>query len=160
MTNLLRCLSFARRHPLGAWLVAFAFYLATPFPPAEWAVTLGAQTALSSTTISAAMGQADTQVAIASTTGFTAATTSAAGYALVDRELMRVLTVNTSSKVITLVRGQLSTRAAPHISGATITFVPSAALVGYIPSGQCTRTNLQYVPLITSDANGLAGSDV
>ncbi len=74
-------------------------------------------------------------------------------------------TVNTTSKVVQITRGAAGTRPAPHVSGATVWFIPSAAAMqNYIPSGQCTRANLLYVPVIvtgivgspqTSDAGGL-----
>jgi hypothetical protein len=110
-----------------------------------------AQTALTSTTLNGALSDSvSQQMVITSTTGWSASSTSVTNFALVDRELVRVLTVNTSSKAIGIVRGQLASRAAPHISGATVWFVPSAAIYTYPPAGQCTRANQPYVPWVVS----------
>lgn len=147
----MKTLRFARQHPVYAWLAAFVFWIVTPFPPAEWAVTLGAQTVLTSTTLSTAVtGTADQQLVVASTTGWLATTTSQQYYALIDREFVAVRTVNTTSKVIGITRGQLASRPATHISGATVWFLPGQAVNTYPPSGQCTRTTLNYVPWVIS----------
>lgn len=125
-----------------------------------------AQTVLTSTTLSAAItGPADQQISIASTTNWVASGSTGQTFALVDREIMAVRTINTTSKVVQVTRGASATRPAPHISGATIWFIPSPlAIQPYVPSGQCTRTALLYVPMIvggiattpqTSEVGGL-----
>ena len=107
------------------------------------------------------MAAADTQVQVSSTTGFTPLpSTSVTMFALIDREIARVLSVNTTNRIVQLSRGQLSTRATPHVSGAVFTYLPAQASVGYVPSGQCLRTSLQYVPMVTFPSQGLSGSDV
>lgn len=125
------------------------------------AVPLAAQTVLTSTTLSTAITDtAGTSMVVASATGFTAPGTGAnLVYALIDREIVAVRTV--SSTTIGIARGQLSTRAATHLSGATVwkTLANSGAINSYIPSGQCTRTTLLAVPWIVGGSPGL-GSEV
>lgn len=117
-----------------------------------------AQTALTSTTLSTAItGTTDQQMVITSTTGWTATTTGVQAYALIDREIVSVRTVNTTTKVIGITRGQLSTRAMTHISGATVWYLPANinAAINYVPSGQCTRTALSAVPVVVQGGVGL-----
>lgn len=111
----------------------------------------GAQSVVTSTTLSAAIsGTTDQQMTITSTTGWNATSSAAQYFALVDREIVGVRTVNTTSKVIGITRGQLGSRAVPHISGATVWTAVAAAFSTYPPSGQCTRTSLSYVPWIVA----------
>ena len=121
------------------------------------AVPLSAQTVLSATTTSAAIADsAVQQMTVTSTTGFTApGTGSAAVLAVIDREIVAVRTVNTTTKIIGIARGQNGTRATPHVSGATVTVGPPRAFYSYVPSGQCTRTNLEYVPWVVGGGAGL-----
>jgi hypothetical protein len=124
-------------------------------------VSARAQTTLSSTTLAAALGDtSSTNITLTATTGFTATTTAQQTYVLIDREILTLRTVNTTTKVAAVSRGQQASRAASHISGATVWFAPQGAFFTYIPSGQCTRTTLAYVPTIVGGLIGLAGSDV
>lgn len=111
--------------------------------------TASAQAVLASTSLASAVtdttGQ---QIVITSTTGWLASTTGQTYYALIDREAVLVRAVNTTSKVITVNRGALSTRPAAHISGAPIWTFPATGVQTYVPSGQCTRSALISVPLV------------
>lgn len=115
-----------------------------------------AQTTITSTTLSAAISDTSGQVmSVTSATGFTAGSTMA----LIDAELVNVRTVN--STVIGVTRGVGGTRASTHVSGSTVWVGPPTAYNSYVPFGQCTRTNLVYVPwLVAGDQditnNGLA----
>lgn len=122
-------------------------------------VPLMAQSVLSSTTLSAAMSDTSSRLmTVASATGFAAPSTGAAlVYAIIDREVVSVRTVN--GTIIGISRGQLSTRAATHISGAIVWVGPPNAFYSNIPSGQCTRTALTYVPYIVAGGPG-NGSEV
>ncbi len=120
-----------------------------------------AQTVLNSTTTSAAITTTGaTQMSVASATGFTAAGTgSTLTYALIDREIVQVRAV--SGTVIQITRGQLSTVATPHVSGAIVWVGGSTAFNPYLPSGQCTRTALNFVPyIVTGGASAGRGSEV
>lgn len=113
-------------------------------------VVASAQTALTTTTTSAVItNPSDQVVSVTSATGITAPGTGTAFvYLLIDKELMGVRAINTTSLVASVSRGQNGTRATSHITGAAITVVPPPAIVNYMPSGQCVRTNLAYVPVI------------
>lgn len=124
---------------------AAAFTVAVLFT----ASPLFAQTALSTTTFSAAVDNAQQTVVVASATGITAAGSGAGFvYLLADREIFAVRTLPGASTTVTVMRGQNGTRATSHISGATVTVVPPLALINYVPSGQCTRSTLPYVPMV------------
>ena len=124
-----------------------------------WA-TLSAQSVLNSTTLAAAVADGlATAVSLTATTGVTnQGTGSGEVFLLVDKELMQVRTVDTTAKIAQVIRGANSTRAVPHVNGATVWVVPPPALVGSIPSGQCTRSSLLYVPVVVGGNVGL-GSD-
>lgn len=109
-----------------------------------------AQTVLSSTTLSSAItSTSQGSMAVTSATGFTAPGTGATlVYALIDREVVQVRTVNGTA--IGIVRGMLSTQASTHISGATVWVGPPTAYGDDIPSGQCQRTLLPSVPYLAA----------
>lgn len=111
-----------------------------------------AQTALTTTTISAAMDNVQQSIVVASATGITAQGTGATfQYGLIDRELVAIRGLPGASTTVTIMRGQNGTRATSHVSGATFTVVPALnnpQLVNYVPSGQCVRSQLAYVPLV------------
>lgn len=112
------------------------------------AVPAAAQTALTSTTLTAAIADGAAQsMALTSATGFTApGTGSTFVFGLIDREIVGIRSV--SGLVVGMSRGQNGTRATPHISGATVWAVPPQAILNYVPSGQCTRSTLSYVPAV------------
>lgn len=118
-----------------------------------------AQTALTTTTLSAAITDPAAQtIQVTSATGITAPGTGATlVYLLIDREIMPVRTVSGTNIGVTR-----QGRATTHINASAVTVIPPLATVPYVPSGQCTRANLLYVPVIASggavpsDANGWA----
>jgi hypothetical protein len=136
------------------------------------ATALPAQTLLTTTTLSSAVGNTASSalttgnlsvIAVASATGITAptpntgniaglATSNAATYLFVDGELMQV--VGVSSTNITVIRGIGPTAASSHASGALVFIVPAAYAGGgnprqaSVPKGSCTRTNEVYLPHI------------
>lgn len=132
------------RSLLGAVaLIAAVFFTASP---------VFAQTALTTTTLSAAQDGSQQSLVVASATGITAQGSGAtAQYLLIDREIEAVRTLPGASTTVTVMRGQNGTRATPHISGATVTVIPALnnpQFINYVPSGQCTRSTLAYVPLV------------
>lgn len=121
--------------------------------------TAVAQTTLTNTTLSAAVTNPSDQVmTIASTTGWTATSANGQAYALIDREVVGVRAVNTTTKVITITRGQQGTRATGHASGATVYFIDptlsTSVLDGRDRAGACSTAgnadlsqNGLYVPV-------------
>lgn len=113
-------------------------------------VPAAAQTAMTSTTLASSMTDTSGRtVALTSATGFTASTVSSQTFILIDRELMFYQSLNGTNA--TVIRGQAGTRAQAHFAGATVYFVPPSAVINYMPSGYCVRTNLPYVPMIVTD---------
>jgi hypothetical protein len=128
------------------YLILFAAALAIPFPA-------GAQTVLTPTTLSSAIGDNKIQVmVVSSATGFVANTT----VAYIDKELVAVKSV--SGTTIGIIRGQGGTSSAAHPSGAQV-FVGTPNQFfskpnQLVPSGSCTRTAELVVPMINV-ANGV-----
>lgn len=107
-----------------------------------------AQTALTSTTLSAAVTDPQARsIVVASATGFTARTT----VLYVDRELMQIVAV--SSTTITVQRGAIGTRATTHASGATVYVGAPSYFINYDKAGTCTRGNEVVLPQVNI-ANG------
>ncbi len=156
-----------------------------------FAAVSSAQTILTNTTLSSAVPGANSSalstgnqgiVVVASATGISApapntgnvyglATSESQSYLYVDRELMEVKGV--SSTTITVIRGVGGTSGASHASGATVFVIPtnfatifsgggfgSAAQGPSAPQGSCTRLNEPVLPRIhfpsgvISDCNG------
>jgi hypothetical protein len=137
-----------------------------------FASALHAQTLLTTTTLASAVGNTQSSalttgnlgvIAVASATGISGptpntgnvaglATSNAATYLYVDRELMQVESV--SGTTITVIRGVGPTAASSHASGALVFVVPAAfgygsnTRPGYSQAGSCTRTNELYLPRI------------
>lgn len=110
-----------------------------------------AQTALTSTTLATSMTDTSGKtVALTSASGFTASSISAQTFILIDREVMYFQSLNSTNA--TVIRGMSGTRAQAHFAGATVYFIPGpTAVVNYMPSGYCVRTNFPYVPVIVTD---------
>lgn len=109
-------------------------------------VPLQAQTALNSTTLSAAIADNTTQViSLASTTNV-----SVGDLLFVDREAMLVQTVSPTK----VTRGTRGTPATPHVTaalvytGATSRFFSSIPRPGLTVSGACTRASIRFLPMI------------
>lgn len=113
-----------------------------------------AQTVLTSTTLAAALDGSQRNVSLTSATGVTApGSGSTQVVLLVDRELMKVLSI--TGTVAYVQRGTDGTRAASHINAAPVWVAPPNAIQSWMPSGQCTRANLLYVPYIVGAGPGL-----
>lgn len=118
-----------------------------------------AQTTLTNTTLSAAISNASDQTAtLTAVTGITATTTSAQAYLLIDREVFGIRAVNTTTKVVTLTRGVMGTRATGHANAAVVYFVDptlsTMVLSAQDRSGACSTAgssdmsqNGAYVPV-------------
>lgn len=139
-----------RRIARAGLLVLALLVLSTP----TWA-----QTVLSSTTLAAAVTDSSgRQISLTSATGVTApGSGSTQVRLLIDRELMTVTGLN--GTIAFVQRGADGTRAVPHINGVPVWIAPPQAVSSYIPSGQCTRSTLQYVPYIVGAGPGL-GNEV
>lgn len=132
-----------------------------------------AQTALTQTTLSADAGVGPTifsgtitgftsTISVASTTGFIASGVPLyiQSVAYVDNEAMAVVAVNTTTKVITVQRGYLSTPAQPHLSGTPVLVGPPGAFQTSDPApsavasgapsnpGACVAANTAFTPFV------------
>lgn len=125
-----------------------------------------AQTTPTRTTLGAALsgGNGNNVVTLASNSGIAASTASAQTFIMVDRELMQVRLVSgTTFATVNRAAGQ---NAVPHASGAPVWYgtggtfnVNSGTSYGVFiaaatsqPSGACTRSNQQYLPLFSPSA--------
>jgi hypothetical protein len=122
----------------------------------------GQGTAVTTTTLSTAVTSSNqNQILVASATGISASTNSLQYYIFVDRELMKVNAV--SGTTLTVARGQGSTVATKHVSGAAVFFGPignwdAASGTGSgvflasdpIEGTPCTATANPYLPFINS----------
>lgn len=117
-----------------------------------------AQRVLSSTTLASALDSTSQFMTVTSATGFTApGTGSTFVVALIDRELVAVRSVN--STTIGIARGQQGITSA-HVSGAAVWVgSPVGNFGSNIPAGQCIRTQLVSVPVIVAGVAG-GGTDV
>ncbi len=128
-----------------------------------------AQTSPTFSTLGAAQTVTAVKLTLVSTTGFTASTANAPRYVLVDNELERVTAID-SSTVLSVVRKQGITVAAPHASGVyavygsmnAVSWDPSATgsptygnflQPGVFPVGGCTLTSQQYNPVFSTSGN-------
>lgn len=123
------------------------------------------QTTLTTTTLSAAIDYKAKTFNVAAATNITgpALAESSGGVGkstannltvlYVDREVMDVVSV--SSTTVTVRRGTRGTKPTGHASSAKVWVGPAGQFVSDAPYGTCTRTLLQYVPMINV-TNGLA----
>lgn len=108
---------------------------------------LPAQTALSSTTLSAAINNSQACFGLASVTGLNTSTANATGGTsttlgtqaalYVDRELEYVQSINTTAKTVCVLRGMGGSIASAHASGSVVIIGPPAAFLDYDPAGYC-----------------------
>jgi hypothetical protein len=103
-----------------------------------------AQSALTQTTLSAAAAASDTTVTVASVTGITAT-----NYAAVDKEIMLVQSVDTTNKILTVSRGATGSKAAGHVSGATVSVSAPNNFLNSDPTGTCTSSSQPVLPQIS-----------
>lgn len=113
-----------------------------------------AQRVLTSTTLSSALSDsAATSMVVTSNSGFAVGDAPVGPkLALIDREIVAVSAVNAT--IIRIARGQNGSRAATHLSGATVWVGPPAAFYSFVPSGQCQRTLTPSVPYIVGGVLG------
>ena len=91
---------------------------------------------LNATTLTAAIKAQDTYFAVGSVTGISApVSTTGAGYTylLVENEIMFVESVNTSTLVVTVLRGQLGTAAVAHGASAAVLAGLPSDFAGFVP---------------------------
>jgi hypothetical protein len=72
----------------------------------------------------------------------------------VDGELMGVTGVNTTTKVVNVIRGIEGTQVADHASGAMVLIGPPSAFQKYDPKGKCTAGGTLFTPWVNV-SNGL-----
>jgi hypothetical protein len=128
-----------------------------------------AQTATTSTTLSAAMsgGANNNRMSLTSTTGVSASTTGAQQFCLIDMEIVQVVTVP-SSGALTVRRATGGVGATPHNSGANVICGPGGGLFNVNtggtsgvflgtahPTGACTASNSQYLPVVSMPSQGV-----
>jgi len=123
-----------------------------------WWTPVSAQTLMSNTTITANMDVVQTSFLVSSASGFTVG-----NYAWIDLEAFRI--TNISSLTIQVVRGQLSTKAQLHNSGATVLTGNRLHFVSYgtthqPPYGRCIRTSQLYLPLIDVTSGNVWSCDL
>lgn len=118
-----------------------------------------AQTTLTNSTLAAAISNASDQVAtLAAVTSMSATTSGAQTYLVIDREVVGLRAINTTTKAVTITRGLMGTRATGHASGATVYYVDpnvsNVVLSANDRSGACTTSgsadisqNGAYVPV-------------
>ena len=107
-----------------------------------------AQTALVQTTLGSLITQGQNTFTLGSVTGITAGTIGVSTDLYVDRELMIVLSVNTTTKVVTVSRGQGGTQASGHANSAMVLYGPPNAFQVFDPEGACVTANTAYTPWV------------
>lgn len=125
--------------------------------------TLGfSQATLTQTSLSAAVGggsgqgslsgittRLQTQVTLTSVTGVTAPINGVPQTLLyIDRELMAVMSVNTTTKVVTVIRGYNSTPAQPHANAQMVLLGTQNQFSVFDPSGACTQASTVSSPWV------------
>lgn len=136
-----RARSLARRRPVVAFLLALLFHLATPWNPAPWVTTIGAQTFThNTTTLSANVAATDTTITVASAsaaTGSSFGSIAAGQFLYVDQELMLITAVSSTTLTV-----QRRTRPTAHASGTTVFIGPGSAFQRVDPpAGRCTTAS-------------------
>lgn len=105
-----------------------------------------AQTALTATTLSAAVDSQTRTLPVASTSSILA------GYiATIDNEGFSIVSVNSGAgNIVIAPRGYAGTLAMPHLSGSMVLVGPPAAFIGFDPSGSCTNGSglFAYSPIV------------
>lgn len=105
-----------------------------------------AQTALTATTLSAAVDSQTRTIPLASVSGIVA------GYiAVIDNEGFSIASVNSGSSTVTVApRGYFGTKAFAHLSGAMFLTGPAQAFPSFDPSGSCTNGSglFAYSPVV------------
>ena len=113
---------------------------------------MSAQNTLIQTTLSSKVGPGDNNIFVASTTGITVAQNTTATMIYIDRELMTVLAVNTTTGEVTVARGAAGTPAAGHAKGAMVLAGNPTFFFDHDPQG---TTSNQLVTPYVNVSNGL-----
>jgi hypothetical protein len=105
-----------------------------------------AQTALTATTLSAAVDSSTRTFPVASTTGLVAGNA-----ALIDFEVVNIASVGTGIITVSS-RGGSGTAGRAHVSGAMVLAGPVQAFVAFEPSGTCTNASglFIYSPIVNT----------
>lgn len=115
-------------------------------------------TALTQTTLSATIGSGTQCFQLASVTGIsgfgpgivnpvggTAAGTGNITDIYIARELMQVISVNATAKVVCVLRGQGGSQSSPHAAGVMVLAGTPGAFFNYDPEGFCAGTNVAQI---------------
>lgn len=118
-------------------------------------VCMLAQTPLTQTSLSASIGSGTACFQVASVTGIsgfgpgivnpvggTSAGSGNISDLYIDRELMQVVSVNATAKVVCVLHGQGGSQASPHVSGVMVLAGPPSAFFDYNPEGFCGGTSV------------------
>jgi hypothetical protein len=98
------------------------------------------QYTLTQTSLSAQLSYGTTCFTVASTSGITVQTNTNATDVYIDRELIQVTSVNSTTGQVCGLRGVSGTQAATHASGAMVLAGAPAAFLNYDPSGVCSTS--------------------
>ena len=90
---------------------------------------------LTQTTLAAAINDSQNNIVVASTTGITVTNNTTATLIYVDRELMTVLAVNSTTGELTVARGSNGTPASGHASGAMVLAGAPDYFIDHDPQG-------------------------
>lgn len=116
------------------------------------------QTAATQTTLSANISSGQTVFTLASVTGITgqgAINNPTGGVSggnaittdlYIDRELIAVVSVNTTAKTVSVLRGQGGSQASAHASGVMVLAATPQAFFNYDPEGYCGSTIINNQP--------------
>lgn len=102
-----------------------------------------AQTALTSTYLSAAALNTDQTITLAAVTSMAASSTTATNYLVIDREVLVIRAINTTTKRVDVTRGvSPGLKATGHAQYAIVYYVPggTAILSNYDRAGACSTT--------------------
>lgn len=139
MRNLFKSLSaFA----LAALLIVSGVAVFHPAPAAAQ------QYSYSVTTLSANVTAGQVSFGLASVTGISGQSTSTGTMLFIDRELVQVVSVNTTAKTVVVQRGVGGTQASPHKSGIKVIAASAPAFQAYDPQGTCTASATPASPWI------------
>ena len=128
-------------------------------------VSAFAQTQPTRTTITAAIGTIasgqTTTISVSSTTGMTASTNTAQTFGMIDKEIVRIVSLSP----FVIARGQQGTKVSAHVNGSEFIYGTTGAwsnnsgnaygvFIREQPVGSCTRSNQQFLPVFNpNDGN-------
>lgn len=120
-----------------------------------------AQTAITRTTLSAAVAPGASRILVASATGFSASGSKNTYIAYIDNQAYKVTSVSGTTIGVTSTNGY-PTPDTKHASGALVFFGPaggvdnnySSPFVQNEPSGACSRATMGYAPIIVPRTGG------